>query len=132
MDQPVSRPRLVDYRDNGKKLQAAFSAAEMQRRQDAIRGYLAENIIDAALFTSYHNICYLSGFLYCSFGRRYGFLVDSEKATTISSAIDGGQPWRRGANDNIAYTDWQRDNFFHAIRALTKGIRRLAIEFDHL
>jgi creatinase len=131
MNRPFPRPRLVDYRDNGKKLQAAFSAAEMQRRRDAIRGYLAENLIDAALFTSYHNICYLSGFLYCSFGRRYGFLVDNEKATTISSAIDGGQPWRRSANDNIAYTDWQRDNFFHAIRALTKGIRRLAIEFDH-
>jgi creatinase/prolidase-like protein len=97
MNRPFPRPRLVDYRDNGKKLQAAFSAAEMQRRRDAIRGYLAENLIDAALFTSYHNICYLSGFLYCSFGRRYGFLVDNERPPpfrrpSMAASLGDGAP----------------------------------------
>ena len=106
------RPSLVDYRHNGDKAQFPFSDAEMQRRQDAVRTIMAENSIDAAVFTSFHNICYLSGFLYCQFGRNYGLVITHDKATSISAAIDGGQPWRRTFGDNITYTDWERDNFF--------------------
>ena len=57
------RERLQDFTKNGPKVQPTFSAAEMQRRLDAIRAYMAEAGIDAALFTSYHCINYYSGWL---------------------------------------------------------------------
>src|SRR5262249_58615473 len=60
--------RLVTWR-NGEKEWSPFSEQEMRGRQDRVRHYMAEHRIDACLFTSYHNICYLSGFLYCYFGR---------------------------------------------------------------
>jgi creatinase len=128
----MERERLQDYQGNGQKAKPTFSAAEMQRRQDAVRKVMAELKIDAALFTSYHNICYLSDFLFCYFGRRYGLLIDHNKATSISAGIDGGQPWRRTYGNNITYTDWQKDNYFHSVRGLTKDVKRLGIEFDHI
>jgi creatinase len=126
------RERLQDYQGNGERVKPTFSAAEMQRRQDAIRNHMAQHKIDAALFTSYHNICYLSDFMYCYFGRRYGLLINHTKTTSITAGIDGGQPWRRTYGNNVTYTDWQKDNYFHAIRGLTKGVKRLGIEFDHV
>ena len=117
---------------NGEKAWSPFSPAEMDGRQAAMRAVMARRDIDAALFTSYHNICYLTGFLYCQFGRRYGLVLDQRQATTIAAAIDGGQPWRRSHGDALTYTDWQRDNYFHAVRQLTPGVRRLGIEFDHV
>jgi creatinase len=128
----MERERLQDYQGNGEKAKPTFSAKEMQRRQDAVRKVMAELKIDAALFTSYHNICYLSDFLFCYFGRRYGLLIDHTKATSISAGIDGGQPWRRTFGNNVTYTDWQKDNYFHAVRGLTQGVKRLGIEFDHI
>ena len=129
----MQRERLQNYVDNGEKAVPTFSASEMQRRLDAIRTYMAKEEIDAALFTSYHCINYYSDFLFCYFGRRYGLLVDHHSATSISAGIDGGQPWRRTfGGKNVTYTDWQKDNYFHAIRGLTKGVKRLGIEFDHI
>jgi creatinase len=128
----MERARLVDYTKNGERVNPTFSAAEMQRRQDAIRKHMAANDIDAALFSSYHNICYLSDFLFCYFGRRYGLVIDHKGATSISAGIDGGQPARRTFGGNVTYTDWQRDNYFHAVRGLTNGVKRLGIEFDHI
>ena len=61
---------------NGDKAWSPFSDKEMSRRQNGLRVKLAELKIDAALFTSYHNICYYSGFLYCYFGRKYGLVID--------------------------------------------------------
>ncbi|MBM3571015.1 MAG: M24 family metallopeptidase [Alphaproteobacteria bacterium] len=104
----------------------------MDRRQNDMRHWLARNHVDAALFTSYQNICYYSGFLYCYFGRKYGLVLDQNAATTVTPAIDGGAPWRRTHGDNLTYTDWRRDNYFRAILTLTKGIKRLGIEFDHV
>jgi len=129
----MQRERLQNYVGNGEPVQPTFSATEMQRRADLIRKVMAENGIDAALFTSYHCINYYSDFLFCYFGRRYGLLVDHNIMTSISAGIDGGQPWRRtfGGN-NVTYTDWQKDNYFHAIRQLTGGVKRLGIEFDHI
>lgn len=77
---------------------------------------------------------YYTDFLYCQFGRRYGFLVDHDKVTSISAGIDGGQLWRRTfSGKNLTYTDWQKDNYFHAIRVLlADGVKRLGIEFDHI
>ncbi|MCH7945810.1 MAG: M24 family metallopeptidase [Armatimonadetes bacterium] len=117
---------------NGEKVFSPFSSAEMERRQNDIRTWMAGNDVDAALFTSYHCINYYSGFLYCYFGRKYAFVVDHESATTVTAAIDGGQPWRRTHGDNITYTDWRKDSYFRAVQQLTKGAKRVGIEFDHV
>jgi creatinase len=126
------RPPLVDYRNNGRKPKPTFSAAEMQRRQDGIRQWMTESQVDACLFTSYHNICYLADFLYCYFGRRYGLVINQAGATTITAAIDGGQPARRTFGGNVTYTDWSKENYFKAVQGLAKNVRRLGIEFDHV
>ena len=91
----TGRERLQDFAGNGDKAKGTFSAGEMRRRLDAIRRHMADNNVDAALFTSYHNINYYADFMYCQFGRRYGFFVDQDNATSISAGIDGGQPWRQ-------------------------------------
>ncbi|PWV83756.1 creatinase [Phyllobacterium myrsinacearum] len=117
---------------NGEKAVATFSAAEMTRRQDGLRSILAELKLDAAVLTSYHNICYFSDFMFCYFGRRYAFVVTAEKALSVSAGIDAGQPWRRTFGDNITYTDWQRDNYFHALQKTLPGVKRIGIEFDHV
>jgi creatinase len=129
----MERERLQNYVGNGEPVTPTFSATEMQRRADMLRKVMADNGIDAALFTSYHCINYYSDFLFCYFGRRYGLLVDHNIMTSISAGIDGGQPWRRTfGGKNVTYTDWQKDNYFHAIRQLTGGVKRLGIEFDHI
>jgi creatinase len=128
----MERERFQDYTKNGAKVTPTFSATEMQRRQESIRAHMAGAGIDAALFTSYHNINYYGDFLYCSFGRRYGLVIDHSIATSISAGIDGGQPSRRTFSGNLTYTDWQKDNYFHAVRRLTGGVKRLGIEFDHV
>ena len=117
---------------NGERATPIFSAAEMDRRLDRLRAIMAAADIDAALFTSYHNINYFSGFLYCSFGRPYGLVVTQNDATTISANIDGGQPYRRGTGGNLVYTDWQRDNYFEAVKRLIDDRGRVGIEADHL
>ncbi|MDO5055919.1 MAG: M24 family metallopeptidase [Lautropia sp.] len=117
---------------NGSAVKPTFSDAEMQRRTDKLRAWMADNDVDAALFTSYHNINYYADFLFCHFGRFYGLVVTPDSHTTISANIDGGQPWRRSFGDNIVYTDWQRDNYFHAVKTLLNGYGRIGIEFDNL
>lgn len=117
---------------NGRPVPHTFSEAEYGRRQSALRRVLAELHLDAALFTSIHNIAYYSDFLYCSFGRPYGLVATQDKVVSVSANIDGGQPWRRTVGDNIVYTDWQRDNFYRAVRQVLPGCRRLGVEFDHL
>ena len=117
---------------NGVKATPTFSAAEMMRRQDSLRKTLIDLDIDAGLLTSYHNVNYYADFLYCSFGRRFAFLVTAERAVSISPGIDAGQPWRRTFGDNVTYTDWRRDNFVHALQGELRGCRRIGIEFDHV
>ncbi|WP_299617279.1 aminopeptidase P family N-terminal domain-containing protein, partial [Pelagibius sp.] len=118
--------------ENGPKAPATFSQAEMERRVAGLRNLLEEQQLDAAFFTSMHNIAYYSDFLYCSFGRPYGLVVSDSTHSTISAKIDGGQPWRRSFGDNLVYTDWQRDNFYRAARSLLGPSKRLGVEFDHL
>ena len=117
---------------NGEKAKPTFSAAEMERRLGALRAHMAARQIDACLFTSYHNINYFSDFLYCSFGRLYGLAVTQEGQTTITANIDAGQPWRRTFGDNVAYTDWHRDNYFVAVKGLIPDGARVGIEYDHI
>ena len=118
--------------ENGKKARLPFPPTEYERRLTALRSAMAERDIPAVLFTSMHNIAYYSGFLYCSFGRPYGCIVTDERCTTISANIDAGQPWRRSFGDNLIYTDWQRDNFWRAVRDVLGPVGRLGIEGDHL
>jgi creatinase len=128
----MDMPRTADFRNNGARATPTFSTAEFERRQQAIRAHMSDNSIDAALFTSYHSICYLADYLYCQFGRRYALVIDHQQATSVSAGIDGGQPWRRTIGNNITYTDWQKDNYFHAVGKLINGVKRLGIEFDHV
>ena len=97
----MNMPRLHDYRENGNRAPQMFSASEMDRRLESVRGSLRSLDVEVALFTSYQNICWLSGFLYCRFGRRYGLVVDHENSTSIGAGIDGGQPWRRTHGDSM-------------------------------
>ena len=126
----MERERFQDYTNNGDKAAPTFSAAEMRRRQDALRRHMGEAGIDAALFSSHHNVDYYSDFLYCRFGRRYGLVVTHDAATSISAGIDGGQPWRRTFGDNVTYTDWNKRNYFHAVRELVGDAGRVGIEYD--
>jgi creatinase len=118
--------------ENGPKAVPTFSESEMERRLARLRMVMAEREIDAAILTSYHNINYYADFLYCSFGRPFALVVTQDKATTVSANIDGGQPWRRSFADNLVYTDWQRDNFFRAVKRLAPARGRIGIEEDHL
>ena len=117
---------------NGERVQPTFSDTEMNRRLSALRQHMVARQLDACLFSSYHNINYFSDFLYCSFGRLYGLVVTADAVTSISANIDGGQPWRRTFGDNIAYTDWHRDNYFVAVKNLIPDGSRVGIEYDHL
>ena len=127
--------RLKQIR-NGEKAKPTFSREEYARRVAKLRQHMAEADIATVLLTSYHNINYYSDFLYCYFGRPYGLVVTQDKHVTISANIDGGQPWRRSFDDNVVFTDWQRDNYLHAVKTVLEqaGVRRgrLGIEFDHL
>ena len=118
---------------NGSKVKPTFSKAELERRLSRLRQHMAEQQIDAVLFTSYHNINYYSDFVYCRFGRDYGLVVTQEGYTTITANIDGGQPYRRNQlGDNLIYTDWHKDNFYHSVMQLIGGRARVGVEYDHL
>lgn len=125
-------PSLIEI-PNGDKVTPTFSIDELQRRLGKLRKHMADNDVDAVVLTSYHNINYFSDFVYCRFGRDYGLVVTQERYTTVTANIDGGQPYRRNQlGDNIIYTDWQKDNFFKAVRELCGGCRRVGIEYDHV
>ena len=127
----MEMPRLIEIQ-NGDRAPGTFSDAEMKRRLSSLRKLMAERSMDAALFTSYHNINYYSDFLYCAFGRPYGLVVTQDAATSISANIDGGQPWRRTHGENVVFTDWQRDNFFSAVKKLIPNDGVVGIEHDHI
>jgi creatinase len=126
----MSLPQLIEI-PNGTPAQGTFSAAEMEGRLDRLRRAMEAERIDHALLTSYHNICYYADFLYCRFGRPYALVVDQNTSVSISANIDGGQPWRRTFGQrNLVYTDWQRDNYFAAVRRLVPDGGTVGIEFD--
>ncbi|MEO1918143.1 MAG: aminopeptidase P family protein [Paracoccaceae bacterium] len=126
-----TRPETFSLQ-NGKKARLPFSLSEYNSRLAKLRAEMAARGIDAVLLTSMQNIAYYSGFLYCSFGRPYACVVTQDRSTTVSANIDGGQPWRRSAHDNVIYTDWKRDNYWRAVRELVGKSGRLGIEGDHL
>ena len=127
----ITRDDLITLH-NGEKSDTTFSDGEMKSRLNRLRKVMAEKNIDTCLFTSFHNIAYYSGFIYCAFGRHYGLIVTDKKCSTISANIDYGQPWRRSFGDNLVYTDWKRDNFFRAVDSLVKEGASVGIEYDHV
>ncbi|MEZ5676180.1 creatinase [Thalassovita litoralis] len=127
----TSRPEMYRFH-NGEKAKLPFSSAEYEARLAGLRASMAQAGVDAVVLTSMHNIAYYSGFLYCSFGRPYGLVVTASADVTISAGIDAGQPWRRCHGDNITYTDWQRDNFWRAVRSVSGEGRVIGYEGDHL
>ena len=104
----------------------------MAARNQRLREYMSGQGIDAALFTSIHNVNYFADFVYTSFGRNYGLVVTEKTHVTISANVDFGQPYRQSFGDNIAYTDWHKDNFFEAVKTLVPNRGRVGIEFDHV
>ncbi|UUX49032.1 aminopeptidase P family protein [Nisaea acidiphila] len=129
---PIGERPTHFTRHNGAKAPLPFSTAEYDRRLKGLRTLMDGLGVEAVLFTSMHNIAYYSGFLYCSFGRPFGCVVTRDKCTTVSANIDGGQPWRRSVDENVIYTDWQRNNFWRAVKELIGAAGKIGIEGDHL
>ncbi len=117
---------------NGENATLPFSDAEYEQRLAGLRTIMANRGLAAVLLTSMHNIAYYSGFLYCSFGRRYACVVTRDDCITLSANIDGGQPGRRSFGDNLIYTDWHQDNYWCALRCLIPVCGRIGYEADHL
>jgi len=122
----------IKHIENGDKVRRTFTDGEMQGRQDRLRALMAAGGIDAALFTSYHNINYYGDFLYCAFGRPYALALTAECAVVVSANIDGGQPWRRAFADNVVYTDWRQDNYIFAVTGELGSPKTIGVEHDHL
>lgn len=128
---PYTRPEFAPFA-NGPKATLPFTQSEYDTRLTGLRQIMADKGITATVLTSMHNVAYYSGFQYCAFGRPYACVVTQDKAVSISAGIDGGQPARRSACDNLVYTDWQRDNFWRAVRAVAGSGAIVGFEGDHL
>lgn len=127
----TARPEMYRFH-NGQKAPLPFAVEEYKARIKGLRAIMEEAGIGAVVLTSMHNIAYYSGFLYCAFGRPYGLVVTESDCVTISAGIDAGQPWRRSFCDNITYTDWQRDNYWRAVRSVAGEGAVVGYEGDHL
>ena len=125
------RPEYFQLK-NGNKANLPFSDAEYENRLNKLRVLMESSGVDAMLLTSMHNIAYYSGFLYCSFGRPYACVVTADRCVTVSANIDGGQPWRRCYGENIIYTDWQRNNYWRAVKSIIPSAKSVGIEGDHM
>ncbi|PFG40114.1 creatinase [Georgenia soli] len=121
---------------NGTKQPLTFSDAEFERRLSGLRQIMAAKDLDAVILTSYHGIKYYSDFLFTYFGRSYALVVTADDSVTVTANIDAGMPWRTSYGENIVYTDWKRDNFYHglqeALRQRGVKARRLGVEDDSL
>ncbi len=127
----MQRPEFHAF-PNGEKAPLPFAADEYEARLAGLRSTMAATGCEAVVLTSMHNIAYYSGFLYCSFGRSYGLVVTPSTSVVIGAGIDAGQPWRRCHGEALTYTDWQRGNFWRAVRSVTGLSAVLGYEADHL
>ena len=127
----MNMPRTILI-PNGDNITHTFSDQEYLDRQKKLKDHMAQSNIDTIIFTSIHGINYYSDFLYCSFGRPYALVVTQDKVTSVTANIDGGQPFRRTFGENLVYTDWQKDSFFHALQKLVKNTGKIGIEYDHI
>lgn len=130
----MERPDFFELK-NGSRVKLPFSKTEYQNRLDSLRTTISKNNLDMIILTSMHNIAYYTGFIYCSFGRPYGCVINEKKIVTISANIDASQPWRRSFCDNVIYTDWKKDNFLKAIVSVIgkdEPPKNIGIENDHV
>ncbi len=125
------RPEFFELH-NGLKAPLPFTDSEYERRLSALRQLMSVDGVSAVLLTSMQSVAYFSGFLYCSFGRPYSCIVTEHDCTTISANIDLGQPWRRSYDENLIYTDWQRDNFWRAVKHVLGDAVHIGFEGDHM
>ncbi|MEM7438842.1 MAG: aminopeptidase P family protein [Pseudomonadota bacterium] len=126
----MDRPNQYRFHQGEKNL--PFADAEYETRLNGLRTEMADQGIGACVLTSMQCVAYYCGFLYCAFGRPYALVVTPDDSVSISAGIDAGQPWRRSFGDNITYTDWQRDNFWRAVRSVAGEGKVIGIEQDHL
>lgn len=134
--QSVTELERLKLIHNGDKVQLTYTDDEMERRLSLLRKVMADDGIDVALLTSYHNVKYYSDFLYTSFGRPYAYVVTQDDHYTVTANIDAGMPWRRSYGDNLVYTDWHRDNYVWVIQdsLRSRGVKanRIGVEDDFL
>ncbi|MDR9426656.1 MAG: aminopeptidase P family protein [Salibaculum sp.] len=126
----MDRPDFYRFHQGDRVL--PFDASEYEARLADLRAAMEDSGIGACVFTSMHNVAYYSGFLYCAFGRPYALVVTGTDCVTISAGIDAAQPWRRSFGDSITYTDWQRRNYWRAIRSVIGTGAVIGIEGDHM
>lgn len=127
----MSRPQFYEMH-NGDKAPLQFSLAEYDGRLCGLRAIMEAQGVSVVVLTSMHNIAYYSGFLYCAFGRPYGLVVTADRSVVISAGIDAGQPWRRCAHEALTYTDWERNNYWRAIRHIAGEGHVVGYEGDHM
>ncbi len=126
----TERPQFFRFHQGAEVL--PFAPEEYEARLAGLRQMMDRVGVAAVVMTSMHNIAYYSGFLYCAFGRPYGLVVTATDNVTISAGIDAAQPWRRCYGDNITYTDWERNNFWRAVRSVAGIGKPIGYEADHL
>jgi len=109
-----TRPDFFSFQQGEKVL--PFSNDEYTNRLVGLRATMSAQNLDAVFLTSMHNVAYYSGFLYCAFGRPYACIITKNDCITVSANIDAAQPWRRSIGENLVYTDWQRGNYWRAVK----------------
>ena len=125
-----TRPDFFSFQQGEKVL--PFSNDEYTNRLVGLRTTMSAQNLDAVLLTSMHNVAYYSGFLYCAFGRPYACIITKNDCITVSANIDAAQPWRRSIGENLVYTDWQRGNYWRAVKHVIGTSKRIGFEADHL
>lgn len=118
--------------ENGEKPPLQFAQSEYDARLNGLRKIMTDKGLEAVVLTSMHCVSYYTGFTYCSFGRPYACVVTHDRAFTVSAGIDGGQPARQSATDNVIYSDWKRDNFWRAVKNCVGNAGAIGMEGDHL
>ena len=84
-DQSTDLPAFVNCRQ-GEKTGSIFSSQEMESRLKKLRQKMIAKNIDVCIFTSYHNICYYSEFLFYKFGRPYALVVTMDDQTSVAAS----------------------------------------------
>lgn len=130
--QKITEPSKYYHFYNAEKAALPFSNAEYEARLRGLRVAMHQHGVLATLLTSMQAIAYYSRFLYCAFDRLYGLVVTADRSFTILAGIDGGQPSRCCFEENITYTDWQRNNCWAAVASVTGKQAVIGYEADHL
>ena len=124
----VARPQ--NYRFTQGQTFLPFPDEDYAARIAGLRRIMYDHDLAVVVLTSQHNIAYYTGLMFRAFDRSYALVVTEDECVTIAPAIDGGQPSRRGYGDTIAYTDWERNNFYRTVRSVAGIGKILGYEAD--